>query len=137
MPFVIALPTADRRRTHAFYSEALLLQPTGDELADDGLPEPLQFALEPGVNLMFIPTGGFGWVSADHEVAAAGHSECVLSVVAADPVDVDDMTERARRAGAVIKQEPHDPGWGYQSTFADPDGHLWMIIVAPTAAPAP
>jgi hypothetical protein len=30
--------------------------------------------------LMLVPTGGFGWVIGDHEVARRGHSECVINV---------------------------------------------------------
>jgi uncharacterized protein len=46
MTFAVALPTADRRVAHDFYRAAFDLQPVG-ELADDGLPEPLQFVLAP------------------------------------------------------------------------------------------
>ena len=42
------------------------------ELADDGVPEPLQLVLNDGLRLMLIPTGGFGWITEDHEVAAPG-----------------------------------------------------------------
>jgi hypothetical protein len=42
------------------------------EPAQDGVPEPPQFALNDGVRLMRVPTGGFGWVIGDREVARAG-----------------------------------------------------------------
>ncbi|GLZ49964.1 glyoxalase [Actinomycetospora sp. NBRC 106375] len=132
MAVVVAVPTADRRVAHDFYTAGLGLEPLG-ETGDDGLPEPLQFVLGPGVTLMLIPTGGFGWVTADHEVAAPGQSECLLSVVVGTAAEVDALTDRARAAGAVVKEEPRDPGWGtWCSTVADPDGHLWMIQVDPT-----
>lgn len=129
MSFTVALPVRDRRSAHDFYRRALALETVGSEIADDGLPEPLQFALGPGVTLMLIPRDGFGFVSADHEVAPHGVSECLLSVGVATPAEVDTVTERARSAGATIKVEPGDPGWGYQCTFTDPDDHLWMTIV--------
>jgi uncharacterized protein len=67
---------------------------------------------------------GLGFeVIGDHEVAAPGHSECVMSLEA----DVDETIERARRAGARIVSEPQQQPWGYVGTFADPDGHLWMV----------
>jgi uncharacterized protein len=130
MTFAVALPTADRRVAHDFYRAAFDLQPVG-ELADDGLPEPLQFVLAPGATLVLVPTGGFGWVTADHDVATPGTSECLLNRLVGSPAEVDALTERARAAGAVVKVEPGDPGWGHQSTVADPDGHLWLVQVDP------
>ena len=76
---------------------------------------------------MLIPRGGFGWVIGDRDAAAPGHSECVLSVGG----DVDALIERARAAGAAIVGEPERRPWGYTGTFADPDGHLWMVTAEP------
>ena len=45
--------------------------------AKDGVPEPLQFDLNDGMRLMFIPRRGFGWVTGDHKVAGRG---CVLLI---------------------------------------------------------
>ena len=129
MGFALALPITDRRTSHDFYRAALSLEPVGRP-ADDGLPEPLRFRLAAGALLVLVPTGGFGWVAADHDVAERGHSECILSHLVPSVAEVDAVTERARAAGATIKVEPGDPGWGYSSTLADPDGHLWMIQVA-------
>ncbi|MDD7966418.1 VOC family protein [Actinomycetospora lemnae] len=128
MPFAIALPTADRRVAHDFYRAAFDLEPIG-EPAEDGVPEPLRFRLDAEVELVLVPTGGFGWITADHEVAARGTSECLLSRIVASPSEVDALTERAVTAGATVAVAPADPGWGYQSTVADPDGHLWLIQV--------
>ena len=117
----ISLPIDDRRTSHDFYA-ALGFEAFG-EPASDGLPEPLQFALDDGVSLMLIPRGGFGWVVGENAVAERGTSECILSVTA----DVDAFIERARAAGATIVAEPERKPWGYSGTFADPDGHLWMV----------
>ncbi len=126
-PLIVALPTADRRVAYAFYQDGLGLEPIG-EPADDGVPEPLQFVLNEGARLMFIPTGGFGWVTGDHETAAPGTSEVLLSRRVDSPADVDAATERARAAGARIVSEPEQKPWGYTGTFADPDHHLWEVI---------
>lgn len=129
-PVVVSLPIADRPTSFRFYRDGLGFEPVG-EPADDGVPEPLQFALNDGVRLMLIPTGGFGWVIGDHEVAPSGHSECVLSLNAGGDGEVDGMIEQARRADASIVTEPGHQPWGYAGTFADPDGHLWMVTSAP------
>jgi uncharacterized protein len=129
-PIIVSLPIADRRTSFRFYGEGLGLEPIG-EPADDGVPEPLQFALNDGVNLMLVPTGGFGWVIGDHEVASPGHSECVLSLGAQTEAEVDETIERARRAGARVVAEPERKPWGYAGTFADPDAHLWLVSCRP------
>lgn len=125
-PVTVALPTADRREAHRFYRDGLGLEPIG-EPAEDGVPEPLQFAVNDGLRIMLVPTGGFGWITGDHEVAPRGHSECVISVVADTEAAVDDLVGRARAAGAEIVAGPGRKPWGYVGTFADVDGHVWMI----------
>ena len=129
-PFVISLPTADRVRARDFYRDALGLESPGP-IADDGVPEPLHFALGDGVVLMLIPTGGFGWVVGERPVAEPGTSECALSFGAATDAEVDAVVERARAAGATVVTNPGAQPWGYAGSFADPDGHLWMVTSAP------
>ena len=126
---VISLPTADRSRARDFYRDALGFESPAP-VADDGVPEPLWFPLD-GATLMLIPTGGFGWVAGDRDVAPAGSSECVLSLRAASDDEVDTVVERARHAGATVVTVPGDQPWGYAGSFTDPDGHLWMVTSAP------
>lgn len=121
-PVVVSLPIADRRTAHAFYTAVLGVDAFG-EPADDGVPEPLQFALNEGVHLMLVPRGGFGWVIGANEVAPNGSTECVLGLSG----DVDALLERAQAAGATIVTAAAQQPWGYSGTFADPDGHLWMV----------
>jgi predicted lactoylglutathione lyase len=129
-PLILALPTDDRVRAHAFYRDGLGFAATGDP-SDDGVPEPLQVVVSDGVHLMLIPRGGFGWVTGDHEVAAPGTSECLLSLPAADDAEVDAVLARAEAAGATVVQRPVTRPWGHLATFADPDGHLWQVIHGP------
>jgi predicted lactoylglutathione lyase len=129
-PLLISLPIADRPRAHRFYRDALGLEPVG-EPAEDGVPEPLVFELNQHTSLMLVPTGGFGWVIGDREVAGSGTSECVLGLPAATDADVDAIVDRARGAGAVVTTGPGPQPWGYAATFTDPDGHLWMVTSAP------
>ncbi len=128
-PVILALPTADRLTAHDFYA-ALGFEAPG-EPADDGVPEPLRIVVNTGLWLMLIPTGGFGWVTGDHEVAARGHSECLLSLPCATQDEVDDYMGRAERVGARIVTRATSQPWGYTGTFADPDAHLWQVICGP------
>ncbi len=128
-PVLISLPVADRVRSRDFYRDGLGLDAIG-EPADDGVPEPLLLVLNPMSRLMLVPTGGFGWVIGDHQVAAHGTSECVLGIGAATDDDVHQIVERARRAGATVATEPAPQPWGYAAAFADPDGHIWTVTSA-------
>ena len=129
-PLVIALPIADRRNSFAFYSDGLGFDPVG-EPAEDGVPEPLQFALNDGVRIMLIPTGGFDWITGEHEVAARGISECVLNLGVETDADVDATIRRAEEAGAAILTAAGPQPWGYAGAFTDPDGHVWMVTSGP------
>jgi predicted lactoylglutathione lyase len=129
-PVIVALPIADRQTSFTFYRDGLGFEPIG-EVADDGVPEPLQFVLNDGVRLMLIPAGGFGWVIGDREVAMRGSSECVLSLAAETETGVERTVERACEAGAEIVTAPGHQPWGYAGAFADPDGHVWMVTSQP------
>jgi len=126
---IICLPIEDRRRSYAFYQEALGLKPVG-EPDEDGIPEPLQFGLADDVNLMLIPTGGFGWVLGDQPAAPTGQSECILSLRVDSEDAVDALAAQAIAAGAKEVTAPTRKPWAYLTTFTDPDGHLWMVDTA-------
>jgi uncharacterized protein len=128
-PLLVSLPVADRGRAHAFYRDGLGLEAPG-EPADDGVPEPLMFVLNPMARLMLVPTGGFGWVIGNREVASPLTSECVLRIGANSDDDVRDIVECARRAGATVATEPAPQPWGFAAAFTDPDGHVWTVTSA-------
>ena len=130
-PVTLALPIAERAAALAFYRDALGLSPFGT-LGSDGIPEPLQFAVNEGLTLMLVPVGGFGWLVGDREVAEPWACECLLSLDAADASEVDERVARAVAAGALVVAEPAARPWGYTGTFADLDGHLWSVVAAPT-----
>ncbi|NJQ06965.1 VOC family protein [Streptomyces lonarensis] len=126
----MALPIEDRVRSFAFYRDGLGFRAVGEPAAD-GVPEPLRFAVNDGLTLMLVPTGGFGWVLGGRETAAPGVSECVLGLDAASPSEVDALLARAEAAGAAVVSAPARQPWGYSGSFADPDGHLWLVEAPP------
>lgn len=129
-PVILALPTDDRVRAHAFYRD-LGFDAVGAP-AEDGVPEPLQVVVNDGLHLMLVPRGGFGWVTGGREVAAPGTAECLLGLSAATDAEVDTVFARAETAGATVVERPTAPPWGgYSATFADPDGHLWQVATPP------
>jgi len=124
--FIIALPIESRRASHDFYRDALGLKTVGAS-AEDGIPEPLQFALDSHTSLMLIPSGGLEWVIGKGRLAPAGTSECLMSLKVADEAAVRAVFDRCIKAGASAVSEPSRKAWGYESIFTDPDGHLWMV----------
>lgn len=126
-PLTVCLPIDDRRRAMDFYRDAFGFEPVGP-LADDGVPEPLQFSVAAGVTLMLIPRGGFGWVIDPRPAAPTGQSECLLSLTVDTVAEVDRLAERTRAAGGEVTSPPQRQDWGYVAVCADVDGHLWQII---------
>ena len=121
----VCLPIADRSVSHTFYA-ALGFAAFG-ELADDGLPEPLQFEISNGLRLMLIPRVGFGWVIGDRKRSPRGTHECLIVIGLPTQAEVDDLMHRAHVAGAEPVIEAGQQKWGYAGAFADPDGHLWQV----------
>jgi uncharacterized protein len=125
---IIALPTADRPRACAF-AQALGLATPG-ELAEDGVPEPLRVQLNEQGALMYVPTGGFGWITGGRPTAGPTSSECLLSLQVGTTSEVDDILARVEAAGGRVASDPEQKAWGYTGTFTDPDGHLWEAVVS-------
>jgi len=125
---VIALPTADRSRAYAF-AQTLGLETPG-ELADDGVPEPLRLQLNELAAVMYVPTGGFGWITSGRPTASPTSSECLLSLQVDAPDEVDSIVGRVEAAGGLVVSGPEQKSWGYTATFSDPDGPLWEAIVS-------
>ena len=126
---VVALPIADRRRSCGFYTGVLGLEPVGTP-GSDGIPEPLMLRVNDGFRLVLVPTGGFGSVIGERDVASEGVAECLLRVEQESQEAVREIVGRARAAGAHVVSEPEQRPWGFEGIFADPDGHLWVVAVA-------
>ncbi len=125
---VIALPTADRSRAFEF-ARALDLETPGDPDVD-GIPEPLRVQLNAQAALMYVPTGGFGWITGGRPTAGPTSSECLISLQVDTISGVDDILSRVEAAGGRVASGPEQKSYGYTGTFTDPDGHLWEVIVS-------
>ena len=123
---IISLPIEDRPRSYAFYRDAFGFSPIG-EPDEDGVPEPLQFALTEDVRLMLIPTGGFGWVLGDHpRHPAAPANASSPSRWNPKPPSTPSSPE-PRPPGPLTVGKPTRRPWAYVGTLTDPDGHVWML----------
>jgi predicted lactoylglutathione lyase len=125
---VIALPTEDRSRAFRF-AQALGFGTPG-EPDEDGIPEPLRVQLSEQTALMYIPTGGFSWVTGGRPTTGAGSSECLISLQVETEAEVDEILGRVEGAGGGVASRPEPRSYGYTGTFTDPDGHLWEAIVS-------
>lgn len=57
-----------------------------------------------------------------------GFSGVTLNYNVASPESVDELMDRAKRAGATIVRPAQKAQWGgYFGYFADPDGFLWKV----------
>ena len=125
----VCLPIKDRLVSHAFYT-ALGFAAVGEELGNDGLPEPLQFEVSVGLRVMLIPSVGFGWVIGGRKRAPHGTHECLIVIGLATDAEVDRLMRRAKDANAKVVFTAGSQKWGYAGAFADLDGHMWQVCRA-------
>ncbi|MGE0747701.1 MAG: VOC family protein [Rhodospirillales bacterium] len=63
------------------------------------------------------------------EIADATKTTEVLIALSADSrAEVDDLLDKALKAGGTATRPPADHGFMYERSFNDPDGHIWEIF---------
>ncbi len=55
-------------------------------------------------------------------------SEALMALSVETREQVDEMVEKAVKAGGTDYQQSQDYGWMYQRTFLDLDGHHWEVF---------
>ncbi|MBR8743239.1 VOC family protein [Nocardiopsis sp. MG754419] len=127
----VTLPIADRRRAMEFYRDAFGFELVGTP-AEDGVPEPLMFRLDERTLLTLVPAGGFGWVLGEaRDPAPSGTSGCLMGVGVRTAEELTALVERVRAAGGEVPSPPEYRPWGFTALCADPDGHVWQVLVQP------
>lgn len=61
-------------------------------------------------------------------------TEVLIAIDAESREQVDDLVQKAVKAGGALYSEPQDHGWMYQHAFEDPDGHQWEICYMDASA---
>jgi uncharacterized protein len=56
------------------------------------------------------------------------HTEAIFALSAESREEVDQLVHKALTAGGQASREPVDHGFMYESSFQDPDGHMWEVI---------
>lgn len=70
---------------------------------------------------------------ANTQLSRSSSTEFSLGYFAKSKENVDEVLEKAKKAGAEIVDKAHKRPWGiYSGYFKDPDGHLWEIIWSPS-----
>jgi uncharacterized protein len=60
-------------------------------------------------------------------ISDAKTSEVILALSANSKAEVDELVDKAIKAGASTPNPIQDQGWMYSGGFQDLDGHLWEI----------
>ena len=56
------------------------------------------------------------------------HTESILAIAVESKEKVDEIIQKAVKAGAKEPREAQDHGWMYGRSFEDLDGHLWEVF---------
>jgi uncharacterized protein len=131
---VITVAVTDLEKSLAFYRDGLGLltkgiigtEFKGDETHPSGAV--VMFELQQGLILALYPRSELA-KDANQPVGVASSTEFSLGHIVNSKHEVDALIKRAKDAGAIVTDEPHDRPWGiYSGYFQDIDGHLWEII---------
>ena len=120
---VVSLPVSDLARSLSFYQEGLGLAPSD---LDETI---IAFEL-PNLSLFLIVTDEYATYIERAGVAASAApvpGACIISCAIGTNAEVDEILERAARAGATTSRWPGDDG-GRTGYFSDPDGHIWELV---------
>jgi uncharacterized protein len=55
-------------------------------------------------------------------------TEVLITIEAGNKEEVDEMVEKAEKAGGTIFSKPNVHGWMYGAGFSDLDGHRWNVL---------
>lgn len=121
------LPVKDVLKSRVFYSK---LGFTFNERHSE-TDESAQCMLvgDNGFVIMLFPENTFKQFTKNEIIDTTKSSEILISIDAESREEVDQLTQKAKDAGAIIYAEPGESqGWLYGSGFSDLDGHRWNIL---------
>jgi uncharacterized protein len=122
---IVTLGVADLPWSRQFYQDAFGWKPA------KGSSDHIVFFHHGGIVLALYP---MDLLAEDAEVSAErfGFSGITLAINTRTLEELEETHQKAIAAGAKSLVEPRDTFWGgYDSYFADPDGHVWEIAWAP------
>ena len=60
--------------------------------------------------------------------------EAIIALSFDSKNQVDEMVDKAIKAGGTSPKDTQNEGWMYSRSFEDPDGHLWEILYMDVSA---
>ena len=122
---IVTLGVADLPRSRKFYQDAFGWKPA------KGSSDQIVFFHHGGIVLGLYP---MNLLAEDAGIPAerSGFSGITLAINTRTREELEETHQQAIAAGGKSLVEPRDTFWGgYDSYFADPDGHAWEIAWAP------
>lgn len=129
---LICLGVRDMSRSIKFYRDGL-----GFKTSEKGDSADIVFFDNAGSKFELYPLNLLAEdIDKDNPPAiGAGFSGVTLAFVAKSKEEVDQVMERASKAGGRIAKRPQDVFWGgYSGYFQDPDGYYWEVAWGPKFA---
>ncbi len=120
----VSLPVRDLEAGATFYQTVFGWNP------DRRRASAIFFKL-PALTLALMERGAFArFVGCDFDPSGRPPALCSWNVGSA--AEVNELADRARRSGAIIRREPASLDWGgWAGVLESPDGHLWEIVWNP------
>ena len=118
------LPVSDLARSTAFYQAVGATK--NDQFSDNTAS---CMVLSDTIHTMLLTHDKFRQFTPKKIADAKAASEVLICISADSRAEVDDVVERAQRAGGSADPGPkQDFGFMYGRSFEDPDGHIWEIM---------
>lgn len=122
---IVTIGVSNLQRSRDFYSKALNWEPA------KGSDENIVFYDQLGIVFALYPMDK---LAEDAEISSdrSGFSGVTLAINLESKEAVDELYKQIIKNGGKALVEPRETFWGgYDSYFADPDGHAWEIAWAP------
>lgn len=125
---------ADARRAIDWYAEVFGARRRGEPWVNpDGTIGHAEISIGAAVLMLSEPSD----LWPDVPVQAPDNPAAFSHTLHLEVGDVDQTTERARRAGAAVEREPADQPYGRGAVIVDPFGHRWMLLRPPAPVSRP
>lgn len=119
----VNLPVKDLKRSISFYSQ--LGFTLNEQFTDE---KAACIVIGENIYAMLLIENFFKEFTKKEICDATKSTEVLIAIDVPGRKDVDDMVNKASKAGGSLYREPQDHGWMYQHSFADPDGHQWEVL---------
>lgn len=128
---VITLGVDNLERSLAFYRDGLGLPTEGIVGKEFEHGAVAFFELQSGLRLAIWNRKDLAH-DANIPLTSSSPTEFTIGHNVGSKIEVDQVMDQAKRAGATITTPAHNTFWGgYSGYFQDPDGHLWEVVWNP------